>query len=283
VLEQYDTWKDRLGQARGWLDKLSGSPSKEEGEESFAERLERQARELGLGAVRAGHLVDEAPTFLLSELLVESFQTTYLPDRVFDMKLTEVSSHPGLVDAPPAVELASRDGAIRFAADLAPVSRKGGDGGLAFSWTGLAVDDAMAQLKLGGSPPLSGGTLDLTLDGAWDGGRIGYVDLPLRATLRNTTLTMKGIDPTLLAELVLPIQVKGPIDAPKIHLDTSALQDALVAAGKKELANKVNELVGEELGGEIDKLQEKTGVEIPKDLDGAKGALDGLFGKKKKD
>lgn len=282
VLEDYDTWKERLGQAREWLDKMSGAPSKEEGEESFAERLERQARELGFGSVRAGHLVDEAPTFRLSELLVEGFQATYLPERVFDMKLTELSSQPGLVDEPPKLELSSRDGEIRFAADLAPVSRKGGDGGLAFAWTGLSVDDAMAQLKLGDSPPLAGGTLDLALDGAWDQGRIGYVDLPLRATLRNTTITVGG-SPTALDELVLPIQIKGPIDAPKIHFDTSALKDALVAAGKQELAGKLNELVGDELGDEIEKLQEETSIEIPKNLDGAKDALDGLFGKKKKD
>lgn len=283
VVAEYETWKERLGQVREWLDRMSGAPSKEEGDESFAERLERQARELGFGSVRAGHLVDEAPTFRLSELLVESFETTYVPERVFDLKMTELSSQPGLVDAPPTVELASRDGAIRFEADLAPVSRQGGDGALRFAWTGLSVDAAMQQLKLGDSPPLSGGTLDLALDGAWDGGRIGYVDLPLRATLRNTTLSVSGVDPTPLDELVLPIQLKGPIDAPKIHFDSSMLKDALVAAGKQELANKVNDLVGEELGDEIDKIKESTGIEVPTDLDGAKDALDGLFGKKKKD
>ena len=59
---------------------------------------------------------------------------------------------------------------------------------LKFSWRGLSVDDVMAQLRFPDAPPLRGGTLDLEIDGAWDRGRIGYVNLPLHATFRNTVL-----------------------------------------------------------------------------------------------
>jgi len=169
----------------------------------------------------------------LSELVVEGLDTSYLPGLVLDLRASELSSNPALVDAPPRLELASRDGSVRFEVDLAPVSRAGGDGALRMSWKGLAVDETLARLRLADGPPFQGGTLDLELDGAWDQGRIGWVDLPLRVTLRDTTLTVSGVDPTRIDELVLPIGITGPIDSPRVRFETSALSDALVAASSR--------------------------------------------------
>jgi uncharacterized protein (TIGR03546 family) len=302
VVAQYELWKGRLEQARSWIDRIGGNPAEgEPGDESWSERLEREVRERGWGSITADHLIDEAPMLRLSELVVDGLQATWMDGHTFDVKAFELSSHPALVDAAPRLEVASRDGSIGIVIDLAPVSRKGGDGALRFHWSGLSVDAVMAQLKIPGGSPLTGGTLAVELDGAWDEGRIGHVNLPLRATLRNTVLTMKGIDPTPLDELVLPIGLRGPIDSPRIQFDASALTDALVAAGKKELANRVGKLLEGEVGEKLGELSEKTGIEVPKDMvdlgdlgkvgeklpegatKGAKDALDGLFGKKKKD
>jgi hypothetical protein len=299
VVAQVELWKGRLEQARDWIDRVAGNPAEgEAGDETWTERLEREVRERGWASITADHLIDEAPALRLSELVVDGVQATWLGGRTFDIKGFELSSQPALVDAAPRLEIASRDGAVDIVVDLAPVSRKGGEGALRFHWTGLSVDEVMAQLSIPGGSPLAGGTLDLVLDGAWDGGRIGHVNLPLKATLRNTVLTLKGIDPTPLDELVLPIGLRGPIDSPRIRFDASALTDALVAAGKQELANKVGELLEGEVGEKLGELSEKTGIEVPKDMgdlgkvgeklpegasQGAKDALDGLFGKKKKD
>ena len=291
VLAEYDVWKERLGQAQRWLEKLSGEPDERQAgadEETFRERIAREARERGWFSVQAGHLVDEAPTFQLSELLIEGFETTYLPGRVLDVNASELSTHPALVDAPPQVVIASRDGDVRFEVDLAPVSRGGGDGALRVQWKGLAIDDAMSQLSLSGPAPFQGGTLDLSIDGAWDDGRIGHVDLPLRVTLRDTLFQMEGVEPTRMDELVLPIGLSGPIDAPRIRFDSSALSDALVEAGKAELANRVRSELEGELGEQLEELEEKIDVDLPEGLDekvpeGAKDALRGLLGGKKKE
>ena len=93
-----------------------------------------------------------------------------------------------------------------------------------------------------------------------------------------TTLTLKGMDPTKLDQLVLPIGMSGPIDALRIDFDGSDLADALKKAGKKELAGRLTK--------ELDGLGLPT--ELPGDLgqeleEGIKGALEGLLGGKKKD
>jgi hypothetical protein len=121
----------------------------------------------------------------------------------------------------------------------------------------------MSKLKLRGEPPFRGGTLDLELDGAWDAGRIGWIDLPLKVTLRGTTFSMPGVDPTPIDELVLPIGLSGPIDAPRIRFDSSALSDALLAAGKRELATRVQQQLEGELGDALDELKEKAGIDLP--------------------
>lgn len=294
VLTEVETWKSRLAQTRRWIDRLSGDEEDEASTESLEERLARAVADRGWFGVQADHLVDEAPTFRLSELLVEGLELDFMPGRTFDLSGSELSTHPRLVDGPPRVELQSRDGSLGFVVDLAPVSRGGGDGALRFHWKGLAVDDVLSQLRVPGGTPFRGGTLDLVIDGAWDQGRIGWVDLPLRATLRDTTLEMQGVKPTRLDELVLPIGLKGPIDSPRVQFDSSALTDALVEAGQRELAaqveSRLDDVLDDALGDRLDDLQGKVELpgklEIPTDLEeklpDAKGALEGLLGRKKK-
>jgi len=279
VLGEYEVWKGRLSQARSWLDRLSGGGGSKDGDESLTERLAREVRERGWFSVEADHLMNEAPTFRLSELLVEGFEASYLPGRTLDLQARELSTQPGLVDAPPTFEVKSRDGALGLLVDLAPASRQGGDGALRFHLKSLDVDATMARLRLpGGRVPFRGGTLDLVIDGAWDGGRIGFVDLPLRVLFHDTTLTLGDLEPQALEELALEIGIRGPIDSPRFDFDTDALKNALVDAGKKELANKLEQELDGEVKEKLDELKEKTGIELPK----GEGLLEGLLGGKKK-
>jgi uncharacterized protein (TIGR03546 family) len=276
VLADVEMWEERLQRGRRWLDALSGEPDPEADGPGLEERIERQAREEGWFSVAAGHLVSDAPTFLLSELVVDGLAVEGVGDRVFDLVGANLTSHPRLVDGAPRVELTSRDGAVNLVADLAPLSAGGGDGQLALRWTGLSVDAAMAQLSLD-EPPFSGGTLDLELDGSWLDGRVGWIDLPLRATLRGTTVSVGGMQPQQLDELVLPIGLVGPIERPRVRFDTAALQEALVASGKAELASQL----GGALDGELGELGEKLGLDegLEEQLsEGTKGLLQGVLG-----
>ena len=211
VLAQAELWKARLARGKQWLDRLAGARGKagEEGGEGVAERAARAAREAGWFTVAASHLVDEAPTFRLSELSVAGLVADWLPGKELDLVGRELSTQPWLLDAPAQLELGSRDGSVGFAVDLAPVSRAGGKGALRFHWKGLSVDEALAQVRWKGAAPLSGGTLDLELDGSWADGRIGVLDLPLLVTFRDTTLALGGGEPTKVEKLVIPIGLAG--------------------------------------------------------------------------
>lgn len=287
VIADYRLWKERLAQVRRWIDDLSpkrpeAAPPGEEELETLSERIAREVREKGWFGVKQGDLVDAAPTFLLSELSVQGLSFAALPEQVFDLEGRELSTQPWLVDGAPRVELASRDGRIRVVLDLAPVSRAGGNGAIRMAWKGLSVDGVMAQLKLPGKAPLSGGTLDLAIDGAWDQGRIGVVDLPLVATFHDTVLAFEGLEPTPLDELELNVGLKGAIDSPRIHFEPSSLTEALKQAGKAELARQVQGRLKDELG--VDVPVDSGGVQ--KELEKAaaektKGLLDGVLGGKK--
>lgn len=287
VLAQYEVWNERLTQTRRWLEDLApekpgeGAPSEAE-RESLAERLEREVREKGWFGVKQGDLIAEAPTFRLSQLEVDGLSLAALPGRVFDLRGSELSTHPWLLDASPKLELAARDGSIRFAFDLAPASRAGGNGAIQMSWKGLSVDAALAQLKLPGPAPLSGGTLDLSIDGAWDQGRIGVVDLPLKVTFHDTLLSIEGLKPTPLDALELQVGLSGSIDSPRIRFDKSSLTEALKKAGKAELARQVEQRLKDEFGLDVPLATDGVQKELEKAAgEKTKGLLEGVIGGKK--
>ncbi len=212
------------------------------------------------------------------------------------MRGTNLSTQPWLLDGAPKLTVASRDGALGFDVDLAPASKAGGDGGLRMHWKGLAVDEVLGMLKLSGAAPMSGGTLDLALDGGWAKGAIGVLDLPLSVTFRGTTFAVPGMQPTTVDSFTLPIGLSGPIDALTVKFDTGALTKALTDAGKAELAGRLQGELTKRLDGVLDgaagdklkELGEKAGIELPKELpkgveEGAKDLLKGVLGGKKKD
>ncbi len=208
ILVEAETWKTRLAQADRWLERLSGDAeddcvtlpcgSKEQPEA----RAERIVRESGWFALESERLAKPAPAFHVSELVVEGIAADWMPGAVFDLRGSELSTEPWLVDGPPTVSLASRDGLVAFAANLAPASRAGGLGGLRFHWKGQDVDRAMSMLSLDEDAPLRGGTLDLELEGSWANGEIGALDMPLRVTFRGSTLTIPGVEGAVLDEFV---------------------------------------------------------------------------------
>jgi uncharacterized protein (TIGR03546 family) len=294
VLAEAELWKGRLEQAKRVLEKVAGDKPVPGEDESYSERAARKAREAGWFNVEAGHLVDEAPTFTLSELVVDGLVADWLPGRLLDVRGSNLSTQPWLLDGAPKVTISSRDGAVGFDVDLAPASKAGGKGGLRMHWKGLAVDDALGMLKLTDKAPMSGGTLDLELDGGWANGAIGVLDLPLRATFRGTTFAVPGMQPSTVDAFTLPIGLSGPLDALVVKFDTGALTKALSDAGKAELANRLQSEFDKHLGGvlgdQLDGLKEKTGLEMPKELGGdaakeiekgAKDVLKGMLGGKK--
>lgn len=234
-LQQAKVWKERLQQANQWLSKLAQAkgPSTETKEERDA-RIEREKQD-GLTKVRALHLLEQVPALLVKELAFEGLQVADLQGDSFDVRASNLSSDPGLVPEPMSLSVKSKSGRYEFG--FAMVN---GTPQIKLGLKDLDADTFGAQLAVNGATPVKGGKLDATLAGNLGFGPDGLtVDLPLNITLRGSTLSLYGTQPTQVETLSIPLGLRGPISNPRITVDDQKLTDALVAAGRKELADQV--------------------------------------------
>lgn len=273
-LKDWDAWKERLGQAREWIEKLA------------KKKTEKQApapvESAPLDSLIASDLIDEAPMLLVSELVVEGMTFDWLKGENLTLGAHNLSTQPSLVEG--AMNLTMGTTSDLFKLNFALPS--GADPGkLDFALRGVSVDSIASMLRLGGGSGISGGTLDLSLSGPWSAGRAGYVDLPLEIRLHDIELALGGSKKFPISELVFPVNLSGPIDSPNVRVDTSALTDSLRAAGaaeltkfidtkKAELIDKGKAELQDKVGG---KLGELLGTEVeldPEDLEGTQEALE---------
>lgn len=257
-LKQAEQWRERLQQVSRWLQQLAG------GDEAPADatpaererRIDREAELYGLAQVVASHLLTEQPLLLVRSVLLEGVVAVDLGGDLLDIRASNLSTNPRLVAEPLQLEITSRSGAFAFsfAADAAGARTAR----TSFVWKGLSVDKVAAQL---GSSPISGGTMDLSLSGSLDCGRPEgvWLDLPLQVQLRGTTLSLPGLQPTAVEQFALPLGVRGPLAAPRVSVDDQALTDALVAAGRKELADQVRARAQALLGGKVPGVADELG------------------------
>lgn len=296
-LADAQAWKDRLGQVKRWLEKVGGGEGAEEGEgeageadeggESLAERLERRARELGYANVYADHLIEGAPTLVIVELVsvgivVEGMEGVVGEGVTLDLKGEWLSTQPRLVAEAPRVELTSSDDSVGFELALPSAAGQSGVNTLAFHLKGVDGDVVGDQLAVGGERLVSGGTVDVSLDGQLDLSGATHLEAPLEVVLRGSTVMAPGVGEAKIEVLRLPIGVSGPVDNPSITVDDQLLKDALVEAGAGVLAGKLKGAAGEQIDKATEDLKEKLGGELGGEVGGAvKGVLDGLFGGKK--
>jgi uncharacterized protein (TIGR03546 family) len=278
-----EVWRDRLRQVRRVLDGLSGDDKPQEGgagggagggaPETMGQRLEREAELLGYANVTAGHLVEGSPTFACTELVADGVTSESLPGEVFDVRAEHLSTQPWLEQGAPRLSIKSRSGKVLLDVGLAAMASQPGSNLIKFDLKGLEVDKIAGDLDVGGAPPLQGGTLDVSLDGSWSGGRVGYIDLPLKVALHDTTLQLGG-SARKVSLFLLPLGLRGPIDDPSISIDDDQLVASLKAAGAAELTKKVEEKQKEVM----DEAQKKVDEKVNEKID---DALGGLFKKKK--
>jgi hypothetical protein len=216
--------------------------------EARGERVEREKQLLGLTSVVAGHLLRGAPRLHVRKLVLEGVKSFDLGGELLDIRASNLSSEPWLVDQPLELSLAARSGRFAFSFKADPKTSRSGE--TSFVWKDIPIDSIAERIKFSGQPPLKGGMLDLKLGGKLDFAGAGGVklDLPLVAALRDTTLALPGMTETKVEALALPIGLRGPLASPRVSLDDQALADALVAAGKSELAKQVRDQAGKLLG-----------------------------------
>jgi uncharacterized protein (TIGR03546 family) len=288
-------WKDRLQQAKRWLDEVNRKREQpteptQPGQkpETTRERLARLAREQGWARVAATHLVEKAPSLLIRELAIDGLRTSPLPGQakpdVLDVHATNLSTQPWLVAATPEVTVKSRAHTLDFAASLAGVAAAAGNSSISLALRGLPADLVGEQLKFSGQEPIKGGTMDVSAHGTLT--PAGAINLPLQVTLHDTTMTLPGAPSQRLAELVLPIGVEGPLENPRIQFDQNAFADALAKAGATALADRARGEAQKAVEKVTDKatkeLEEKLGDKVPGLGNRLKGGLGDLIPGQKK-
>lgn len=276
TLEDYvreaQAWKERLSQVRRWLETLAGPPEPPPGQggPTLEEQLEERARQFGRRGVVASHLVEGAPSFLVRDLRIEGLTSADLPGEVLDLTGANLSTQPALVPAPAHLRLAARSGLLLAEVGVAGAAPAADGNALRFQLRGWPVERFASALAVDGQPPLQGGTLDLTLDGGWAGGRAGWLDLPLQLALHDTTLSLAGKS-RKVAQFRLALGLRGPLDDPQLTLDDDQLVQALKDAGAAELSARVEE--------ERAKLEQKAADTLDAAVkDKLGGALGGLLG-----
>lgn len=273
-----EQWRDRLAQAKRWLEKLGGDdesvddagtrPTRDElltDKQSLRDYLQQQARELGYSKVYANHLVSGSPAVRIDELRVEGLTTERAPGETFDVEGRSLSSHPSLLETPAVLSVSTRSG--RYSA------RAQGGGPIEASATGFSMDEISEALKTGDfMDVIRGGTVDLSLDGVLAGGGVRG---DIVAMIRGATLSIPEIGDRVLGEIPVTIGVSGPVDRPRLRVDAKALRtaaedalkDAAVNEGLDRLDEELDKAVGDKLDGVIDEDTRKK----------ARDAIRGLF------
>lgn len=258
-LKNAQVWRARLAQVKQWLDKISGPDAKPaEGapvDETLEARLKRLAGEQGYASVTASHLIEGAPTLLITELQAAGVTMSQLPGEKLDITARNLSTQPSLAGGAPEISITSASDKLGFNAKFSGLSLVKGDNTLAFHYRGLPVDSVMQHLKVSSGTVLTGGTIDLAANGKYFT-QGGTVDLPLQATLKDTTLTLGG-KATKISNFALPIGLAGSLSNPKIKVDAKSLSNLVIQAGTDALRDKATEKLQEKLGGQAGDLFKK--------------------------
>lgn len=279
VLADAKVWYERLGQAERYFELFFGE---EEADPAAAETaaaeadgkdaVDRAVETVGYAWTRASHLIEKSPTFRLDHLKVARLESMQLAGVPFVLEGWNLSTHPSLVPEPAGLSLVNDDGSIRLAVNPAPAGGAPKPETIELARKGLPGDWLGKQVRVDGEPVLAGGTIDIEGSGRWwrEGGV--RLDLPLRFTLNGCDLKLPGSEGMQRVEkLVVPITVSGSLLSPSIRFSEKDLIDGLVAAGKKELADRARKELTGKISEETDKLKEELGDKISEELEGKVG------------
>jgi uncharacterized protein (TIGR03546 family) len=252
-------WRERLAQVKQWIEKISGpssAPTEAPTDETLEARLRRLAAEQGYASVKATHLVEGAPTLLITELVAGQVTVKQLPGEKLDITARNLSTQPSLAGGAPEISVTSASDRVGFNAKFNGLSALKGENTMAFHYRAVPVDSVMANLKVSGDTVLTGGTIDLAATGRYFPAD-GSIDLPLEATLKDTTMNLAG-RVQKVSNFALPVGLTGSLSNPKIKVDSKALGNLALKAGtdalKGKAAEKLQEALGDKAGGFLEGL-----------------------------
>ena len=284
-------WKEKLAKLKEWIEQASGIKDKVGDQIAHlpdgVKEKKAAVRRPDYFYDRALHLLEESPSFTVGELLAEEIHVPFLETETLNIRCKNLSSHPHLVKEDKEVSISSSKGTLGVSLFLGGPS--GGDGRYEFSffYKGLPVDEVLSGIKMGGNPPLQGGTIDMSTDGNWKSqeGEM-FVHLPVTVLVKGTTVAIPKLGQTQLDSLILPVNIYGPLDNPRVKVDTQAFSNFLLEAGKSVLQKKITAKIQKQIGGNLpaNLLNERLQGLIPEgageksfDKNGVGGFLEGLL------
>lgn len=268
LLAAYPEWKQRLTRVKGWLD--SANEAKRERRErtpSLRERLREEARQLGYGTLRADHLITGRPTFTLENLEIRQLRVDQLPDEVFHVQSAFLATQPHLLEEGPSVKVDSESGKIGFSFAGDGLSASAGANRFSFNFLDLSAESLREQMgRRADRLPLREGKIDIsTTDAKLEGSDL---DLVLKLDFRDAVLALDERNAVRVGQFSLPARVHGPINAPALSLDASALQSILSRALQDRARGLVEDTIRDQIG---DRIKEEDIQQI------LPGGLDSLF------
>ena len=285
-------WKERLQQIQGVLEKIADrippasapeadSPSSDS-DDSLEAWLREQVDLHGYAGVRATHLIEGTPTVLVRKVEASGIRTRDQSAPTYDLVITSVSTEPGLVESPPAIEVRSSDESLTAELELSRISKSGGQNRFDIALRDLPAGRIVEQLVKSQNPPFSGGSIDAAMIGTFTLRPTISLVGPLEVVLRNCTIRIANESATI-AELPVRLDVGGRLDDPAVVLDEKAFAAALEQAGAGALAARARDEAQSQVDRGLQNLENKTGIEIPDDVrkgigEVIGGGLDGLFG-----
>jgi hypothetical protein len=250
-------------------DGKNGKNSKAKVGESMKDWLAREIAAKGYGGVQASHLIEGAPTILISTISADNMPVKALGNRKVSLIGHHLSSQPYLVAEAPSLKLETDDQSFLFDLLLGESAKVPGPNHLNLKLAEIPLESIAASLK-STDTTIRGGTVSVVSSGNWS--RSAGLSLPLVVTLRKVEIPQLK---HTIAQLAFPIEVTGAIDQPRIKFDSSQMTAALTGAGKAALREKGQAEVDKLLGKEGGKLDEKLGKGAGAT---AKGLIKGIFG-----
>ena len=277
--EQAMEIKERLAKLKEWIEGVSGDKEEEvagdskSGEskgsgkgsgapdpsdkDSQSKGVAKQVEQYGHAWARALHLLEESPTFMVGEIVAEKVQVKGLEDETLDIRARNLSTHPWLVVEEKEVVVKSEKGTVGGRISLGGAEDAAANGNeITFHYRGIQAEEILKGIKMGGNQPVQGGTIDITAQGAWrkqTGDMV--VEMPVVVTLNDAKIEIPQIGQANLGSVELPIVLRGPLDNPRIKVETkqvvSAVKDAAVGGVKQLAKEKAAGLLQEHLGDKI--------------------------------
>jgi hypothetical protein len=249
-IQDAKTWKQRLAQARRWLEWISGPSEPSKGGPTRSQQLRQRINELGYAHVTASHLIDNVPMVTIGQLVADRVQAVQVQGMMLDIHGRNLSTQPNLLGDSAELTVHSDTGGLELDVTVAGRNTDPHTNHLTLAYRGIPVDEITKNVRFVGGPPISGGTVDISATGEFQG---GIVDMDMNVTLNDTKVDVPGAGTQDVDELDVPVGVKGPMDDPRLSVDPEALAKSLTKAGVTTVIKQWGKKAGDAGEGAMNK------------------------------